>query len=278
MGRPSGCNDCCGGGSGVQPPLEGCTVFNLTQSACNYYPVDDLLIQFTRTDPNQSITFEYQYYDWANPIYGIHYTYDECTVCIDGDYIVTAECTIPANATDTSTGGYCDKIRYYKCGSVEYIVVFDAPRAFINSEKTITNAEIVSETNIFGGSCCGNDGYGWGWNGIINDAKCACIEVIVDTFQSASIEYFDCILQEYIGLVISSLEVPSSEKICVNISDWGRLLASIRSNICNNSCDILDPDFTDDIKIISGNPSFRFKGVCEWKAEAPECLQDYVCS
>lgn len=273
MGRPSGCNDCCGGGGGEPPPLEGCTVFNLSQSPCNYYAVDDLLIQFTRTNPAEPVTFEYQYYNWDNAIYGIHYTYDECTVCIDGDYIVTAECTIPANANNTYTDAYCENIRYHKCGDLEYIIIFNSPLAFINSEKTITNAEIVSETNIFGGNCCGNTGFGWGWNGIINDAKCACIEVVTEDFEPVTIEYFDCILQQYIGLATTS-----SENICVNITDWWKLLTSIRNNICNYTCNILNPDFGDDIKIISGNPSFRFKGVCEWKAEAPACLQNYNCS
>lgn len=285
MGRPNQCNPCCGN---VQPPPPpppegGCRYFNPYRAACgprNF--IDDLVIKFVRINPALPVSFSWERYEYLN--FEISDP-ENCIYCVSNEGIVYSTCTIPANPVIPFTA--CEGVYYNYCDNAEFVIlrdvtmdVWDARNSFV-----ITNADIEYIGYPYHDYCCGLYGLScaWGWWATENYASCACIEMRVPPGECADIIYFDCTIGQEIGLSSCSLDEYSVyTTLCLSIDDWQAFINSLRFdgwNWCdfdNTDCyqNGVDIDFGDKLRIISGNPSFRFLGVCEWDEAAPECIKN----
>lgn len=275
VGRPESCNCHCDGGPPPEPP--GYTCYSIARTYCNWFYIDDIIVEFEFADGVNPFVLQYTSYDWSSnvpsnyPIYGTDYYYDDCYICILDSVRVTQNVNIPQSPVNGTF--YATNVKYVSCDGRHFLIIYNYAPYWLFPVSVVSGGTLVAVRNRYlSNSCCGFYGYNyiWGWHALV-DAECICFEVSTTT--GVSFNYRNCdtgTLQAVsIGPTLEGFP-PNTEKICMKITSWPDLYESIPFN-CLTSCDLPhavdDLEFSGDFVLTSaaGDTTIEMLGVCEWK-------------
>jgi hypothetical protein len=277
VGRPESCNCHCDGGPPPEPP--GYTCYSIARTYCNWFYIDNIIVEFEFADGVNPFVLQYTSYDWSSnvpsnyPIYGTDYYYDDCNICFLDSKRATQQVSIPQSPVHGTY--YATNVRYFSCGGKHYLVINNYAPYWIYPVSVVSGGTITSVYNRYlSNSCCGWYGFNyiWGWHALF-DAECICLEVSTTT--GVTFNYRNCDTGVLQAVSLSPTFIgspPNTINICMKITSWQSLYESFNdifdcSISCNDTFSIDDLEFSGDLVLTSapGDTTIRMIGVCEWK-------------